>query len=88
MDDPMNDSEWKVWGAQFDGSPTIMWTEIYGDGVYLMRRIVYFSLRKALVLSRSRSGACDTSVCFTIDDLLREPYITDEIRSYIAQLQN
>jgi len=84
----MNDSEWKVtWGAQFDGIPVIMWTEIYSEGIYLTRRIVYFSLRKALVL-RSRSGAYDTHVWSTIDELLREPYITDEIRSYIAQLQN
>lgn len=84
----MNESEWKVrCGTQYDGSPVIIWTEIYSDGVYLTRRIIYFSLRKALVL-RSRSGAYDTHVWLTIDDLLREPYITDEIRSYIAQLQN
>lgn len=92
MDDPMNDSEWKVSrGTQYDGSPVIIWTEIYGDGIYVTRRLVYFfgyPRHRAYVVSRGRSGSHEYNERMTIDELLREPYITDEIRSYIAQLQN
>lgn len=48
-----------------------------------------FKARRLIMrASRSRSGAYDTHVWLTFGELLREPYITDEIRSYIAQLQN
>lgn len=90
----MNESEWKVSrGTQYDGSPVIMWTEINEDGIYVTRRLVYFwgyrgYLKRVFVVSRGRSGSHEHNARMTVDELLCEPYITDELRSYIAQFQN
>lgn len=89
MDDPMNEREWEVeWAVDYNGQRMITWSEKLCDGRRWIRRTVYFSWPNARVVSWCRSCTSPTAQLMTVDELLCEPYITDELRSYIAQLQN
>lgn len=89
MDDPMNESEWEVeWGVEYN-QRMITWSEKLCDGRRWIRRTVHFARPRVEVIAWRRDNiSLGFLQLMTVDELLREPYITDELRSYIAQLQN